>query len=242
MLDVYHVNGEPRSFTFRPKTDQVKRTWYEIHQDQMQSFKSNIIFAGDSIIAGIGRYPDVQKRYFTNISNLGIGGDRAEHLLWRTDNRPISTSACAVVIGCGTNNMNFYNRAKPELIAVTILNIALRYRAVNASSLIDIVGILPRGEDRLWSWRTKAISQLNRLLQDACICNQFRFVKPSAEFILKDCNLNKSLYHTDSLHLNKSGYNVFLKSIYNCLSLLPSACLNQTSPLVSGDDTSHLTA
>ena len=93
-----HVLGNPRKNpNFKPKTGRKGRTWGQIHR---YTVRTRIAFTGDSIIAGIARYPDVQRRYFQTINNLGIGGDRAEHVLWRTDDGGLPVSACAFVICC----------------------------------------------------------------------------------------------------------------------------------------------
>ena len=131
MPPLVHVFGQPRkNKNFKPKTDPAGRTWGQIHLDKVRSCPlTNIAFTGDSIIAGISRYPSVQRRYFQTINNLGIGGDRAEHVLWRTDDGALPASACAFVICCGTNNVNTHCR-NPEMVATTIANIALRFRKV----------------------------------------------------------------------------------------------------------------
>ena len=43
----------------------------------------NKLLLGDSIVAGLGRYQAVWKKYFESLNtmNLGIGGDRVENVL-----------------------------------------------------------------------------------------------------------------------------------------------------------------
>ena len=47
--------------------------------------KPNTLVLGDSIVAGLSRYPNVWNEYFAqiNVLNLGIGGDRVENALWQ---------------------------------------------------------------------------------------------------------------------------------------------------------------
>ena len=47
--------------------------------------KPNTFVLGDSIVAGLSRYPNVWNEYFApiNVLNLGIGGDRVENALWQ---------------------------------------------------------------------------------------------------------------------------------------------------------------
>ena len=52
---------------------------FHVHHDNINS-----IIKGDSIVAGLTRYNNVWKNLFGNgFINLGIRGDRAEHVLWR---------------------------------------------------------------------------------------------------------------------------------------------------------------
>ena len=39
---------------------------------------------------------------FRNALNLGIGGDRTEHVIWRIDNLSFPASIKYVIIQCGT--------------------------------------------------------------------------------------------------------------------------------------------
>ena len=72
--------------------------------------KSQVIFIGDSITQGWeGGGKEVWERYYAprNAVNLGIGGDRTQHVLWRLDNGNLDrVKPKAAVIMIGTNNSN----------------------------------------------------------------------------------------------------------------------------------------
>ena len=61
--------------------------WLKIHQNhcfQVKQEDFNSIIIGDSIVAGLTRYTNVQNSVFGNrFINLGISGDRVENVLWR---------------------------------------------------------------------------------------------------------------------------------------------------------------
>ena len=61
--------------------------WLKIHQNhcfQVKQEDFNSIIIGDSIVAGLTRYTNVQNNVFGNrFINLGISGDRVENVLWR---------------------------------------------------------------------------------------------------------------------------------------------------------------
>ena len=75
---------------------------FHVHHDNINS-----IIKGDSIVAGLTRYNNVWKNLFGNgFINLGIRGDRAEHVLWRVRDIAFPPRLKNVVILCGTNNIN----------------------------------------------------------------------------------------------------------------------------------------
>ena len=87
-----------------------KSNWIEYLRNHcfiIKNAKPNALLLGDSIVAGLSRYPNVWNEYFTPINalNLGIGGDCVEYVLWRAINLPLLSSMKNVVILCGTNNV-----------------------------------------------------------------------------------------------------------------------------------------
>ena len=63
---------------------------------------------GDSIEAGLRRYPTVWRNFILQYKtiNLGIGGDRNENALWRINDIGLLKFIRSVVILCGTNNID----------------------------------------------------------------------------------------------------------------------------------------
>ena len=87
-----------------------KLNWFKLHNHHCTvAEKSNAttLLIGDSVVAGLSRYPNVWKKYFLrNSVNFGIGGDCVENVLWRSQNLPILQSLNKIIILCGTNNIN----------------------------------------------------------------------------------------------------------------------------------------
>ena len=81
------------------------------------------------------RYTDIWRKFFAplNALNLGIGGDRTQHVLWRAENLDISPSTKFVVLHCGTNNID---RDTPTCIANGIISIALTFQEKVVSMMI----------------------------------------------------------------------------------------------------------
>ena len=74
--------------TLIPTERFYKSNWIEYlcnHCSMIKDAKPNALLLGDSIVAGLSRYPNVWNKYFApiNMLNLSIGGDRVESALWR---------------------------------------------------------------------------------------------------------------------------------------------------------------
>ena len=85
-----------------------------IHQLTYTHFDTIII--GDSIATGLSR--NVWETFFKESLNLGIGGDRTQHILWRVERLPVPSHLKYVIIHCGTNNIS---NDSPTEIANSIL-------------------------------------------------------------------------------------------------------------------------
>ena len=93
--------GFHRTKTCAPMMRFYKATWKEkfnYHQERINVIKPKSIVISDSIAGGLARYPEVWLLYYKNALNLGIGGDRVEHVLWRVENLDLSSSIQDVVL------------------------------------------------------------------------------------------------------------------------------------------------
>ena len=62
--------------------------WIETHYHQTELLRksyASVVVIGDSIVAGLRRYPTVWRNFILQYKtvNVGIGGDRIENVLWR---------------------------------------------------------------------------------------------------------------------------------------------------------------
>ena len=62
--------------------------WIETHYHQTELLRksyTSVVVIGDSIVAGLRRYPTVWRNFILQYKtvNVGIGGDRIENVLWR---------------------------------------------------------------------------------------------------------------------------------------------------------------
>ena len=148
---------------------------------------------GDSIVAGLSRWND----YFAqiNASNLGIGGDRVENVLWRAINLPLPSSVKNVVILCGTNNSSIHT---PRDIGDCIISIGSILQKKSSGINVSICGLIPRDEG--WSVNRVLINEVNEILKQ-CNINGFAFIFLDHGWTFANGSLDCSLFYKDMLHL-----------------------------------------
>src|SRR5688572_24783521 len=85
---------------------QLKR--HEAFNERVKQGNADLLFIGDSITQGWeGNGKKVWEEFYSkrNAVNLGIGGDRTQHVLWRLDNGNVAgLKPKAAVLMIGTNN------------------------------------------------------------------------------------------------------------------------------------------
>ena len=201
-----------------PTTTPVSRDarWHDIHLKHVRLANSNkniceLVLFGDSIVSGLSRYANVWK-YFRPMRtlNMGIGGDRTQHVLWRAQNMVLPTNVNIAVLHCGTNNID---RDSPRDIANGIASIGVALQERKPGLKIVLTGLLPR--DLFWSLRRDKIQQTNIYLEDLCrneLMN-FYYMKQDTNWVLQDGKLNVDFYYDDHLHLNEAGNELLAKSI-----------------------------
>ena len=106
--------------------------------------KSDVLLIGDSIIFQFHRYPSVWEKHFKGLTcfNMGMCGDRIQHVLWRIKFGLLPANVDIVMIHAGTNNLS---KNKPFAVAEGILQVGYSIRQRLPNSKIILTGLLPRG-------------------------------------------------------------------------------------------------
>ena len=193
-----------------------KKNWSELfmnHQIDLSCSAPSTIVLGDSVAAGPARFSDVWHNFFRNALNLGIGGDRTEHIIWRVDNLSFPASIKYVIIHCGTNNIKFNN---PTDIANGILCIYYLIQSKLPNAQIIVTGLFPRSQK--FSYFRQIVNDVNIELGNACSLYQILFFKPNDDWLQANGKLNPQLFWDDDLHLSKTGYQKFATSLSNFIS------------------------
>jgi lysophospholipase L1-like esterase len=173
----------------------------------------DLLFIGDSITEGWeGAGKDVWAKAYgkRNAVNLGIGGDRTQHVLWRLEHGNIDgISPKAAVLMIGTNNSNGKDHTA-EQIAEGIKAIVGTLREKLPKTKVLILAIFPRGEkpNAQREKNAKASELAGKLADDK---NVF-YLDIGPKFLQEDGSLSTDIM-PDKLHLSPRGYQIWADAI-----------------------------
>lgn len=182
--------------------------------------KAQVIFIGDSITQGWeDEGKDVWARYYVhrNAVNLGIGGDRTQHVLWRVENGNIDgLKPKAAVLMIGTNNSNGEDNT-PEQIADGITAIVKNLREKLPNTKILLLAIFPRSEN--FSAQRGKLAMINQVIRRQADGKNVIWVDFGHQYLNDDGTMPRSLM-PDYLHLSKKGYEIWAEAIEDQLSAI----------------------
>jgi len=187
-------------------------TRHQRFNERVKQGNVDLIFIGDSITQGWeGPGKDVWEQFYgkRNAVNLGISGDRTQHVLWRLDNGNINgISPKLAVVMIGTNNSGDNS---PEEIADGITAIVHKLRAKLPNTKVLILGIFPRGADPSDA-RRKVNEKTNEIVKKLAD-NKTVFYQDLSEAFLEDDGTLSRMIMPDLLHLSKQGYTIWAETI-----------------------------
>jgi beta-glucosidase len=181
----------------------------------------DLIFIGDSITQGWEKNgKDVWAKYYGNRNavNLGIGGDRTQHVLWRLDNGNIDgISPKVAVVMIGTNNSPPGN--KPEEISDGIIAVCKKLRTKLPNTKILLLAIFPR--DAKPTERRAQLVRASRMASVVADGKSIFYLDIGKKFLQADGTISKEIM-PDYLHLSPAGYEIWAKAIEPKLAKLMS--------------------
>jgi lysophospholipase L1-like esterase len=197
---------EPRS-ALSAVTAIAKDKWrHEQFRVRIRQGPVDLVFLGDSITDSWNRQGEAQWLRFAplNPANLGISGDRTEHVLWRLQNGTVDgLSPRLVVLLIGTNNLKASLDERPEWCAEGVRAILEELRVRLPGARILLHAILPRdGPGDVTRARVEAV---NRLLHRFADGRTIHFFDAASVFKFPDGRIRKDLM-PDALHPNPLGY------------------------------------
>jgi len=169
-----------------------------------------VVLIGDSITEGWeGARDQLQSLVgLRSAANLGVGGDRTQHVLWRLQQAPLmSVNPKVIVLMIGTNNI--YDDSADDIVAgIRAIAALMNQQCPNAEILV--LDIPPRG-DPMDSARAK-IAQINAELAQGEWPGHARFVRVGNQFLGADGALDRANL-PDLLHFSQKGYAMWAAAI-----------------------------
>lgn len=175
--------------------------------EEAKNSKAQLAFIGDSITQGWeGAGAEIWNKYYKSRGaiNLGIGGDRTEHIIWRLTNGNLGKIQPKVaVLMIGTNNTGHFLQDPQEVSAgvAKILDI-LKERLPDTKIILQ--AIFPRGSDEFDEKRLNNVA-INQLIRRHADGDRVRFVELGDQFLEPDGSISTSVM-PDLLHLSEEGY------------------------------------
>ncbi len=197
-------------------TARTGEKWVDRHESftaRAQQSDVDLIFIGNSITHGWERAgKDVWDKYYNlrKAMNLGIGGDRTQHVLWRLNNGNIDgISPKAAVLMIGTNNSNGTDNTANEIAdGITAIVNVLGSKLPRTKVLI--LAVFPRGNTPSPQREKNArASEIAAKLADG---RMIHFMDIGAHFLEPDGTLTKDIM-PDFLHLTPLGYQIWAIAI-----------------------------
>ena len=185
--------------------------------DSITHFWEGTIYPADSKPHGTAGQV-VWDEYYSqrNAANIGIGGDKIEHILWRLDHGNIDgISPKLIVLLAGTNNAKDNTAAE---IADGIVAIIDKLQLKLPDSKILLLSIFPRGEypNDLRTILANASQTAAARIADK---DNVYYMDIAANFLSNDGILSPDIM-PDARHPNEQGYRIWAESIEPIVSEL----------------------
>ncbi len=184
---------------------------------------AKLVFLGDSITE-MWRTDDAGKpvwdKYWTGCGavNMGVAGDRTEHVLWRIDHGAFDgMKPKLIVLMIGTNNSGQSReegskyRCTAQQTADGIKAIIVKLQAKCTGVRILLMGILPRTENEDPSNLQNI--ETNRIISKFADGVNVRYMDIGKRFVKPENSDPTIMLMPDLLHLNTDGYKVWAGAI-----------------------------
>ena len=192
--------------------------WSKRHAEKLKELKSkktvDLLMIGDSITHGWeGRGKQVWSEYYAkrNAFNIGYGGDRTEHVIWRLQNGEVDgISPKLAVIMIGTNNTG-HRQDPPKETAAGIKKILGELKKRLPKTKVLLLAVFPRGataDDKL----RKINTGINKIIKKFAKRKNVSFLDINSTFLDDDGNLSKDVM-PDLLHPHEMGYRMWAEAM-----------------------------
>ncbi|HHT23726.1 MAG TPA: serine hydrolase [Bacteroidales bacterium] len=149
----------------------------------------------------------------TNVRNRGISGDIAEGLVSRMGSI-VSGRPQKLFILIGINDIS--KGIPNDTIVENIEKIVKEFKEKSPKTKIYLQSIMPfdqskRGQNKRLENKTQTVIDANKLIKELAKKHHVTFIDLYPHLVEKNTNVLKDSYTYDGLHLNESGYKVWVK-------------------------------
>jgi len=190
--------------------------WLNRHQSFNERVKKgnvDLLLIGDSITQGWeGAGKEAWAKHYDkrNAVNLGIGGDRTQHVLWRLDNGNVEgISPKLAVLMIGTNNSNGTDNTAEE-IGAGITAIVKKLREKLPQTKVLILAVFPRDEKP--TPRREKNAKASEIAAKLADNENVFYLDIGSKFLTPEGLLTKDIM-PDYLHLSPQGYTIWAEAI-----------------------------
>ncbi len=194
-------------------------TRHERFNKRVAEGKVDLVFIGDSITQGWeGAGKQIWQDFYgqLNAVNLGISGDRTQHVIWRLDNgnfQDITPKAAVIMIGTNNSRDN-----SSQEIADGITKIVSQIQTKSPRTKILLLAVFPRGANKEDA-RRKVNEGANAIVAKLDDGKRVHYLDIGNAFLKDDGTLPREIM-PDLLHLSPQGYKIWAESIEVKLSKL----------------------
>jgi len=208
------IAGQKQNSTVEPAH---RHSWWTLRNDavneRVKQGNVNLLMIGDSITHGWeGGGKKLWDKYYEprNAVNMGFGGDRTQHVLWRLEHGHLKgISPKLAVLMIGTNNSNGNDNTAEE-IADGIIAICKKLRAECPKMKILILAIFPRGPEK--SEQREKNAKASLLASKIADGKMIHYLDINDKFLTEEGFLTKKIM-PDYLHPNEVGYKIWVEAM-----------------------------
>ena len=187
--------------------------------EQYKGKTVDVVMLRDSIIHFWARFHRASRGRLIegrHVLNLGYGGDKTQHVIWRIAHGELDGyTAKTVVVMIGTNN-NSSDKTDPANVAEGVKRIVELVREKQPQAKVILHPIFPRGVSAASKYHAAARARnetTNEILRDfAEKDGKLEWIGFNAEFLAADGWVPKTLM-ADEIHPTDAGYELWLEAL-----------------------------
>ncbi len=190
--------------------------WVKRHEGFNERIKKgdvDLLFIGDSITdawSGPGNEAWAKHWAPRKAVNLGIGGDRTQHVLWRLENGNVDgIKPKLAVLMIGTNNSNGNDHTGEE-IGAGIKAIVAKLREKLPETKVLVLAVFPRGEKP--NPQREKNAKASEIAAGAADNKMVYFMDIGPKFMEADGTIKREIM-PDVLHLSSKAYDIWAEAI-----------------------------